>query len=136
MKKTVALILALIIGHVSNVHAGGCMYLVEAHLMSKKITFLSDIVELGYPAGSKKCNQDSSGNHLNREGKFEKQFLSLIRDKNPGLDISGVDIHAKWFPDEREPKMIQQMASSLATSGQSDARGNRVILLPGHLYPD
>lgn len=135
MKKTVALLLALT-GYVSNAHAGGCLYLVEAHLMSKKTTFLSDVVELGYPTGSKKCSEDFSGKHLNREEKLEKQFLSLIRDKNPGLDISGVDIHAKRYTDEREPKMIQQMASSLATSGQPDARGNRVILLSGRFYSE
>lgn len=133
MKKALVLFFALT-GFASSAHAAECLYLVEAHGMSEKITFLSDIVELAYPAGSKRCNYDSSGNYLRREQKLEEQFLNFIRSRNPGLDIS--DINAKWFNNESEVRLIQQMTNALVASGQPDARGNRVVLLSGRFYSE
>ena len=133
MKKALVFIFVLT-GLASTAHAAECLYLVEAHAMSKKITFVSDIVELAYPTGSKRCNYDSSGTYLRREKQMESQFFNFIRSSNPGLDIS--DIHAKRFDNESEVRMIQQITNALVTSGQPDARGNRVVLLNGRFYSE
>ena len=102
--------------------------------MNKKITYLSELIDLPYPPGSKRCSYDSSGNYLRREAKLEEQFVGFIKSLNPGLDVSNIDVHAKWYSNEKEPKFIQHMGNSLVSSGQPDARGNRVVLLSGNFY--
>jgi hypothetical protein len=132
--KTILALVFVLMWYASTAHAAGCLYLVEAHAKSKKVTFLSDIVELAYPAGSTKCNFDSSGNYLRREQNMKEQFFHFIRSSNPGLDISEVVV--KRFDNENEVRIIQQLSNALVASGQPDARGNRVVLMSGRFYSE
>jgi len=136
MKIAMIAMLALI-SFASPVHAGECFYLVEARSYESNVetNFVSDIVELGYPAGSTKCNVDSSGHFVGRGKKLEDQFFNFVKTKRPGLIVDRNNVHARWFTDKNELKIISDMLSRFIKAGQIDFN-HLVILLSGQFYSE
>jgi hypothetical protein len=134
LKMAIISMLALI-GLESPVHAGECFYRVEARVIegNAETTFISDIVELDYPTGSTKCNVDSSGRFVRREQKLEDQFFDFAKTKSRGLVIARKHVHARWFADKNELKIISDMLSRFVQAGKIDDN-HFVVLLSGRFY--
>ena len=122
------------------VHAGECFYSVTAQVINERTnvetTFFGDMVELGYPIGSTKCNENSSGRIYNRSQKLEDQFREYVKAKYPEFATAKILVVVKWFPNGDELKFLyKNLSSMIEQSGKVDD-SHRVIFLHGLFYKE